>query len=113
MDASLSLQIDSFLQTLAVEKGLAQNTVEAYSRDLNGLADFLNRRGVKNWPATHEIDLRLYVAALRKRRLAPRSIARALPMNSPEPGVFISRIFSHRLSLHACIARSRKKRRGV
>ncbi len=78
MDEPLSLQIDSFLQTLAVEKGLAQNTVEAYSRDLNGLAGFLSARGVKNWPATREIDLRLYVGALRKRRLAPRSIARAI-----------------------------------
>ncbi|HEY1265609.1 MAG TPA: site-specific tyrosine recombinase XerD [Candidatus Binatia bacterium] len=78
MDEPLSLQIDSFLQTLAVEKGLAQNTVEAYSRDLNGLAGFLSARGVKNWPATREVDLRLYVAALRKRRLAPRSIARAI-----------------------------------
>ncbi|HEY1375091.1 MAG TPA: site-specific tyrosine recombinase XerD [Candidatus Binatia bacterium] len=78
MDEPLNLQIDSFLQTLAVEKGLAQNTVEAYSRDLNGLTDFLNRRGVKNWRATREIDLRLYVAGLRKRKLAPRSIARAI-----------------------------------
>ncbi|MGH7774563.1 MAG: site-specific integrase, partial [Candidatus Binatia bacterium] len=32
---------------LTVEKGLARNTVEAYSRDLNRLANFLKGKGVK------------------------------------------------------------------
>ena len=40
MKESLSLQIDYFLDALTVEKGLARNTVEAYSRDLNRLAEF-------------------------------------------------------------------------
>ncbi len=34
MKESLSPYIDSFLTMIAVEKGLAKNTVEAYSRDL-------------------------------------------------------------------------------
>jgi integrase/recombinase XerD len=78
MKESLSRQIDIFLDALAVEKGLAKNTVEAYSRDLNGLATFLTGRSILSWPDASEIDLRLYIAALRRRKLAPRSIARAI-----------------------------------
>jgi integrase/recombinase XerD len=78
MNESLNQQIDSFLQTLTVEKGLAKNTVEAYSSDLNGLAVFLTARGVSDWGAARGVDFRLYVAALRRRKLAPRSIARAI-----------------------------------
>jgi integrase/recombinase XerD len=78
MKEPLSPHIDSFLETLAVEKGLARNTVEAYSRDLNGLATFLKARDVAHWRAVSQVDLRLFIAALRRRKLAPRSIARAI-----------------------------------
>jgi len=78
MKESLSRQIDLFLDTLAVEKGLAKNTVEAYSRDLNGLATFLTGRGIAAWQKAGEIELRLFIASLRRRKLAPRSIARAI-----------------------------------
>ena len=77
MKDSLSPRIDFFLETLVVEKGLAKNTVEAYSRDLNNLARFLKARRVVDWGAAREIDLRLFIAALRNRKLAARSIARA------------------------------------
>ncbi len=40
MKESLHPYIDSFLTMISVEKGLAKNTVEAYSRDLSGLAEF-------------------------------------------------------------------------
>jgi len=49
MKESLSPSIDAFLTVITVEKGLAKNTVEAYSRDLVGLADFLAARGVASW----------------------------------------------------------------
>ncbi len=78
MNESLSPQIDTFLETLTIEKGLAKNTVEAYSRDLTALARYLKTRGVNDWGAASEIDLRLYIAALRKRKLAARSVARAI-----------------------------------
>src|SRR4051794_27914828 len=78
MKESLSPQLDSFLETLAVENGLAKNTVEAYSRDLNGLAQFLRTRGIADWSAAQEIDLRLFIGPLRKRKLPARSISRAI-----------------------------------
>jgi integrase/recombinase XerD len=72
----LSPSIDSFLSMVTVEKGLAKNTIEAYSRDLAGLVDFLMAHHV---PAWHEVDstrIRSYLATLRRKGLAPRSVAR-------------------------------------
>jgi integrase/recombinase XerD len=74
----LSPHIDLFLSTLAVEKGLARNTVEAYSRDLTRLAGFLIQRGVKAWDEAEALQLRSYLSWLRQRGLSVRSIARHL-----------------------------------
>ena len=49
MNESLNLSIDSFLTMVSVEKGLAKNTVEAYSRDLVRLAEFLDTQGIQDW----------------------------------------------------------------
>jgi integrase/recombinase XerD len=78
MKESLSPQIDSFLDAITVEKGLARNTVEAYSRDLNRLANFLKARGVQSWAESRTAHLRSFLSALRARKLSARSIARAV-----------------------------------
>ncbi|MFB3108108.1 MAG: site-specific tyrosine recombinase XerD [Candidatus Binatia bacterium] len=78
MPESLSPTIDSFLNMLAVEKGLARNTLEAYSRDLNRLANFLEANGVKSWPEGHGSQLRPYFSSLRETGLSVRSITRNL-----------------------------------
>ena len=52
MKESLSPYIDSFLTMIAVEKGLAKNTVEAYSRDLVRLSEFLIAQSVASWEET-------------------------------------------------------------
>jgi integrase/recombinase XerD len=78
MKESLSPQIDSFLDALTVERGLARNTIEAYSRDLNRLANFLKTRGVKAWDESGTVHLRSFLASLRASGLSPRSIARAV-----------------------------------
>jgi integrase/recombinase XerD len=78
MKEALSPQIDSFLNMLTVEKGLARNTIEAYSSDLNRLANFLTKRGVKAWEEGETIQLRSYLSSLRQRGLSVRSIARHL-----------------------------------
>lgn len=75
---SLSLYIDSFLNMLTVEKGLARNTLEAYSRDLNRLVNFLKGRGVLSWQDSQPVHLRQYLSWLRGRALSSRSIARNL-----------------------------------
>jgi integrase/recombinase XerD len=78
MKESLSPLIDSFLSMIAVEKGLAKNTVEAYSRDLARLADFLERRGIASWEDLEPIHVRSFVSLLRTEGLSSRSIARHL-----------------------------------
>ena len=76
MKESLSPYIDSFLTMIAVEKGLAKNTVEAYSRDLARLSEFLIAQSVASWEETETLHLRSYLSALRRQGLSPRSIAR-------------------------------------
>lgn len=76
MDDSLSPHLDSFLNALTVEKGLARNTLEAYSRDLNRLATFLKSRRVRTWKESQAVHLRNYLSWLKGRGLAARSIAR-------------------------------------
>jgi integrase/recombinase XerD len=78
MKESLSPLIDSFLSMIAVEKGLARNTVEAYSRDLARLAEFLEGRGIASWEDLEAIHLRSFLSFLRTEGLSSRSIARHL-----------------------------------
>jgi integrase/recombinase XerD len=73
---SLSPSIDAFLDTAAVEKGLARNTVEAYARDLNKFSEFLVARGVREWPDADPLAIRAFVRELRNAGMSPRSIAR-------------------------------------
>jgi len=61
-----------------VEKGLAKNTIEAYSRDLSRCAEFLLQEKIAAWPRVSEIQLRDYFSKLRGAGLSPRSVARHL-----------------------------------
>jgi integrase/recombinase XerD len=70
--------LDPFLHYLAVEKGLARNTLEAYSRDLNTYLDFLEAEGIDSFAQTSKITAMAFIQHLRKRGLAQRSITRAL-----------------------------------
>src|SRR5262245_66135610 len=61
---------------VTVERGLAQNTVEAYSRDLSRLSEFLLSKGISSWPDVDAVLLRSYLSKLRAAGLSPRSVAR-------------------------------------
>lgn len=61
---------------ISVEKGLAKNTVEAYSRDLRRLAEFLIGRNILSWLEVDSVQLRSYLTQLRAEGLRPRSVAR-------------------------------------
>ncbi len=71
----LDAAIDAFLAHLAVERGLAQATIEAYGRDLAGLAETLGQIEVAAIDAQR---LRAHVDRLAKRGLAGSTRARAL-----------------------------------
>ena len=69
--------VGAFLEMLAVERGAARNTIAAYGRDLGFAATFLKGRGVRLELASSQ-DLRAYLAALDRQRMAPSTAARRL-----------------------------------
>jgi len=76
---SLHRQVDAFLDYLAVEKGLSQNTLESYGRDLNRFLVHLEERhglgDARDVTSDHMIS---HIVELRKGGLNSRSVNRAL-----------------------------------
>jgi integrase/recombinase XerD len=54
-----------YLQYLVVERGLAANTVQSYERDLRRYADFLGRRGKREFEGVTALDVAEFRGALR------------------------------------------------
>lgn len=75
MDACL----DIYLNILVVEKGLADNSLQAYSRDLTEYLDFLQgERSVKDISGIRREDVLDYLRHLQQKGLASRTRARRL-----------------------------------
>ncbi|MEM8811533.1 MAG: site-specific tyrosine recombinase XerD [Pseudomonadota bacterium] len=72
-----ALRIETFLEVLSAERGAAGNTLEAYQRDLEDLAEFLATRGASLEGAGSD-DLEAYLRDLAARGFAPASQARRL-----------------------------------
>ena len=70
--------IDAFLSYIRVEKGLADNTVEAYGRDLAALAKSLHKQGVVDVCAVREADITAHLIELAKAGTSARTQARHL-----------------------------------
>ena len=66
-----------FLDMLAAERGAGRNTLEAYTRDLDDLADHLVDKGTTIAAAT-TADLRAYLGTLARRGFKASSVARRL-----------------------------------
>lgn len=62
---ALARAIDVYLDHLAVERGLARNTLAAYRRDLDRYAAFLRALGRRSPREVAEGDVRAFVTALR------------------------------------------------
>jgi site-specific recombinase XerD len=69
--------LDAYLTHLTVERRLAANSIEGYSRDLSGLADFADRQG-KPIEDLARPDLEGFVRDLMAEGRSPRSVARAV-----------------------------------
>jgi integrase/recombinase XerD len=76
MKDALSPPIDSFLSMIAVEKGLARNTIEAYSRDLSRFSEFLISQSLSRWDQVKPVNIRAYVSWLTGQRLNAKTVAR-------------------------------------
>jgi len=70
--------IHVFLSYLRVERGLAQNTILAYGRDLKRFAEFLRKRHKLRMEDVNREDVVDFLSSLYKERLDSRSVARYL-----------------------------------
>ncbi|MGQ9628870.1 MAG: site-specific tyrosine recombinase XerD [bacterium] len=70
--------LDSFLHYIRVERGLSENTIAAYRRDLEDFLRYLSASGVSSIRDVTRNDLLYHQLSLRRRDLADSSLARAL-----------------------------------
>lgn len=63
--------IGEYLEYLELEKGLSQNTIDAYRRDLSDFA-----QNVEDIHSINRMNINAYVRILRERKLAPTSVIR-------------------------------------
>ncbi len=70
--------LDLFLNYLLVEKGLARNTLEAYSRDIGRYLNHLEQEGHENLAGVRPADVAAFLGRLMEAGLSPRSRARVL-----------------------------------
>jgi integrase/recombinase XerD len=70
--------LDRYLESLAVERGLSQNTVSGYRNDLMRLGEWLAKRGGNDLLTAKAADLSAHMRDLQQKGLSPRSSARAL-----------------------------------
>ncbi len=68
--------VDGFLAWCRAEKGLSENTLDAYDRDLRRLRAFLEERGVRDPDAVHRTALSDWMGSLTDMGLSRASIAR-------------------------------------
>ena len=70
--------IDDFIDYLAVERGLAQNTLLAYRRDLNKYFGYLDHQGIKGINQISRNHISNFMYDQKRQELSTNSICRAL-----------------------------------
>lgn len=67
-----------YLEFLEVEKGLSENTLEAYRRDLGNFLEFCSERGTENLNDIQRNDINSYVLKLHDKKYTTTSILRKI-----------------------------------
>ena len=68
--------VAEYLRHLVVERGLAENSVAAYARDLRRTAGYLKQAGASSFPEVDRALVARLLFWLREEGLAPRTVAR-------------------------------------
>ncbi|MEM1221512.1 MAG: site-specific tyrosine recombinase XerD [Verrucomicrobiota bacterium] len=71
-------EIENFLAWLELERGLSENTIQAYSRDLGQFAGYVSEQGAKDWRTVESELVSEWTAELAKTSYARTSQARKL-----------------------------------
>lgn len=67
-----------YLEFLEVEKGLSENTLEAYRRDLGDFLDFCTKKGIEKLNDVQRNDINTYVLKLHDEKYTTTSILRKI-----------------------------------
>ncbi|MDO4412152.1 site-specific tyrosine recombinase XerD [Cutibacterium sp.] len=78
MTSCVGDQAEDYLRHLVVERGLSDNTVQAYRRDLARYEDFLDSRGIRSLRQVTRVDVEEFRRHLGDLELAPASVTRCL-----------------------------------
>ncbi len=70
--------ISEYIEFLEIERGLAQNTIEAYRRDLVQFVNFLIEQNINDLSQIKRIQVNMFFRDLRERKNAPSSISRKI-----------------------------------
>ena len=70
--------IATFLDYLSVERGLSQNTIVSYRRDLGAYVNFLTRHSKDTFSKTDRNDIVDFMLFQKDRGLSPNSVSRSL-----------------------------------
>jgi len=76
--AAFANDIEAFLGFIGLERGLAKNTVAAYTRDLDQAAKYLSRHGAADWRAVTAAQAGAWVHSLSSARYSVASLSRKL-----------------------------------
>lgn len=71
-------KIQEFIDYLAIERGLAKNTLQAYKRDLFQYWTYLDQRGTKSWQETEQKNILSFLMYLQGQGQTSNSISRKL-----------------------------------
>src|ERR1700722_16705566 len=76
--STLHIHLQDFLDYIASEKGLSQNTIEAYERDILAFMTFIAHQGLAEFFSVKESHLVEFLSHLKGREYASATICRAL-----------------------------------
>ncbi|MBI2882567.1 MAG: site-specific integrase, partial [Candidatus Methylomirabilis oxyfera] len=68
--------VEEYLRYLTVERGLAENSLAAYGRDLRRIVGYFKQAGVGSFQEVGRGHVARLLLALREEGLAPRTVAR-------------------------------------
>ncbi|MDF2834552.1 MAG: tyrosine recombinase XerD [Paenibacillus sp.] len=88
--------MEQYIRYLRNERGLSDNSVSSYERDLNSCYSYCEENGIEHWEAVHRQHLATYMLRMKEKGLKAATISRR---------IVSVRAFFHHLLLSGVIAR--------